>query len=217
MRYLTLAQLEQAYNRLLEQYHGGQLSSQGFVEQVQRLQARDDAGNWWTIDPQSGEHLRYTGTQWVPAPAPSGPAPPSRAPEQARAPQASTGQGGCRGCLASPIMVGLLSFGTAAVWFAYTSLSPSSEGMDLMTPLAIGGVPFALRLFQKPIDRLLRPLYALLAKFPRPLLTGVAFALPFAFGYLFTGSGGAGYGALRNSTIVSVLAGYVLTRRTVAR
>jgi hypothetical protein len=217
MHYLTVSQLDQAYNQLRTQHGKGQISAQQFVEQVQRLQAQDDAGNWWAIDPQTGEHLTYTGTQWVPAAAPGGPEQSPPAPKPARASRASSGQGGCRGCLASPIMVGLLSFGTAAVWFAYTSLSPSSEGMDLMTPLAIGGVPFALRLFQKPIDRLLGPLYALLNKFPRPLLTGVAFALPFAFGYLFTGSGGAGYGALRNSTVFSVLAGYVLTRRTVAR
>jgi hypothetical protein len=217
MHYLTVSQLDQAYNQLRAQYGKGQLSAQQFVEQVQKLQAQDDAGNWWAIDPQTGEYLRYTGTQWVPAAAPGGPGQSPPAPKPVRASRASSGQGGCRGCLASPIMVGLLSFGTAAVWFAYTSLSPSSEGMDLMTPLAIGGVPFALRLFQKPIDRLLSPIYGLLNKFPRPLLTGVAFALPFAFGYLFTGSGGAGYGALRNSAVVSVLAGYVLTRRTVAR
>jgi hypothetical protein len=217
MDYLTVSQLGRAFHQLRAQYHGGQISPQQFVEQVQRLQARDEAGNWWAIDPQTGEYLRYTGTQWVPAAPPGGPGGVPRSPEPVRAPQARSGGGGCRGCLASPIMVGLLSFGTAAVWFAYTSLSPSSEGMDLTTPLAIGGVPFALRLFQKPIDRLLSPLYALLSKFPRPLLTGAAFALPLVFGYLFTGSGGAGYGALRNSTIVSVLAGYVLTRRTVAR
>ena len=106
----------------------------------------------------------------------------------------------------------LLSFGAAVVWFAYTSLSPSSEGYDFLTPAVIAGTPLALRFLQKPLDKLLGPLYKLLSALPRPLLVGAALAVPVVLGGIFTRSVG-GYGGLRRSAFVSVIMGYILTRR----
>ncbi len=216
MQSLSISQLYQQYNQLRAQYSGGQISHGQFVERAQKLQAQDTAGNWWTIDPHTGRYMTYVGNQWVPGTPREETSPPvERAHQPSSAPQAAARKGGgLRGCLSSPIMVGMLSFGTAALWLGYTTIRSSYEGLDLLTPLLMGGVPFALRTLQKPLDKMLAPLYAVTRKFPRPLLTGVAFALPFLFGFVFTGSGGAGFGALRRSTVISVIAAYVLTRRT---
>ena len=216
MQSLSISQLYEQYNQLRAQYSGGQISQGQFIERAQELQAMDSAGNWWTIDPRTGKYMTYVGNQWAQGTPSAGTAHPvERADRPTPAPRAAKSQSsGLKGCLSSPIMVGLLSFGTAALWLGYTTIRSSYEGLDLVTPLLIGGVPFALRTFQKPLDRLLAPLYSILRKFPRPLLTGVAFALPFLFGFVFTGAGGAGFGALRKSTVVSVIAAYVLTRRT---
>jgi len=227
---ISLQQLYEQYGRLRAQLQSRQLSHQQFVDAVHRLQAQDQAANWWTIDPQTGQYLTYTANGWVPAtpaatPAASQPTPqptaqPARqatqAPSQVRQaprsqpqPQRTTRK---PGCLSSPIITMLLSFGAAAVWFAYTSLSPSSEGIDILTPLVIAGTPLALRFLQKPLDKLLGPLYKLLSALPRPLLIGAALAVPVVLGGIFTRSVG-GYGGLRRSAFVSVIMGYILTRR----
>jgi hypothetical protein len=216
---ISLQQLYEQYGRLRVQLQNRQLSHQQFIDAVHQLQAQDQAGNWWTIDPQTGQYLTHTANGWVPAtpaatPAASQPvAQPTAQPVRQTA-QATQLQGTTRkpGCLSSPIITMLLSFGAAAVWFAYTSLSPSSEGIDLLTPLVIAGTPLALRLLQKPLDKLLGPLYKLLNALPRPLLIGAALAVPVVLGGIFTRSVG-GYGGLRRSAFVSVILGYILTRR----
>ncbi|MCJ7549873.1 MAG: hypothetical protein MUQ30_09355 [Anaerolineae bacterium] len=222
---ISLQQLYEQYGRLRAQLQNRQLSHQQFVDAVHQLQAQDQAGNWWTIDPQTGQYLTYTSNGWVPA-TPAAPqsaaqvgsrsaVQPPRQAVQASQPKPVQQQQATRkpGCLASPIVTMLLSFGAAALWFAYTSLSPSSEGRDLRTPLIIAGVPMMLRLLQKPLDSLLRPLYKLLNVLPRPLLVGAAFAVPVVLGGIFTRSGGSGFQGLQRSAFVSVIFSYILTRR----
>ncbi|MCD6285744.1 MAG: hypothetical protein J7M39_07525 [Anaerolineae bacterium] len=223
---ISLQQLYEQFGRLRAQLQNQQLSHQQFVEAVHQLQAQDQAGNWWTIDPQTGHYLTYTANDWVPAtPAASRPAPqptrqPARPASQApgqihqgsRPELQQQGTSGKPGCLASPVVTLLLSVGAAVVWFAYTSLSPSSEGYDFLTPAVIAGTPLALRFLQKPLDKLLGPLYKLLSALPRPLLIGAALAVPVVLGGIFTRSIG-GYGGLRRSAFVSVILGYILTRR----
>ena len=222
---ISLQQLYEQYGRLRAQLQNRQLSHQQFVDAVHQLQAQDQAGNWWTIDPQTGQYLTYTANGWVPATLPASPAATSAASQPvaqptaqpvrqtAQAPQSQPQRTARKpGCLSSPIITMLLSVGAAAVWFAYTSLSPSSEGIDLLTPLVIAGTPLMLRVLQKPLDKLLGPLYKLLNALPRPLLVGAALAVPVVLGGIFTRSVG-GYGGLRRSAFVSVIMGYILTRR----
>jgi hypothetical protein len=229
---LSLQQLYEQYGQLRAQLQNRQLSHPQFVDAVRRLQAQDQSGNWWTIDPQTGQYLTYTGNGWVlatPAATPTAPQPatePVRQADPAHSqirqaqrpqpqPQHSQQQptAGKLGCLASPLITMMLSFGAAALWFAYTSLSPSSESNDFQTPLIIAGVPLMLRLLQKPMDRLLRPFYRLINVLPRPLLVGAAFAVPVVLGGIFTRSSGSGFQGLQRSAFVSVILSYLLTRR----
>jgi hypothetical protein len=200
------------------QLERGELSRAQFVAWVQQTRAQDPAGNWWTIDPQTGRYLTFRSNQWVPAQPPATPSAATPAQQRPATPSTATSStpaksSGLRGCLGSPLMVGLLSFGSALVWFAYTSLSPSSEGNDFRTPLIIAGAPLLLRLLQKPLDGILSPLYKLLGKIPRPLLAGAALALPLVIGGLLTDKNGSGFGAVQSSAFFSIVLGYVLTRR----
>ncbi len=218
---LSLDQLYERYTQLDAQIRRGEISHEQFVEQARQLQAQDSAGNWWTIDPATGHYLTYTANGWVdgtPGAAQPGvqqatsvqqAQPISQRPRTAQ-PQP---QGGLRGCLSSPIVTLLLSVGTAVLWFAYTSLSPSSESLDLKTPLVIAGTPILLQLLRRPIDKLLNPLYRMLNALPRPLLVGAALAVPIVMGGIFTRSSGDGYGGLQRTALVSVILCYVLTRR----
>jgi hypothetical protein len=234
---LSLSQLYESYLQLRGQLERQDISYQQFVDGVRQLQAQDAAGRWWMIDPQTGHYLTYTASGWTEATPganqPVAPQQPAGAVIEAQAPAVSPGQHPSMaatsssqpasvaqshaphrgGCLTSPILTALLSFGTALLWFAYSSLSPSSEGSDLLTPLLIAGTPLVLRLLQKHIDKILNPLYELINLVPRPLLVGAAFALPLVLGGIMTRAGGSGYQALRRSTVLSVVSGYILTRR----
>jgi hypothetical protein len=105
-----------------------------------------------------------------------------------------------------------MSFGAAGLWFFWTSIRAVSgrERPDIVTPLLIGGLPFLLRLFQKRLDKLLGPLYAAVGSVPRSFRVGAALALPVVMGLM---TSGGGVGAVQRATFISVISGYVLTRR----
>ena len=218
---LSLTQLYERYLQLGAQLQRREISHEQFVDQARQLQAQDASGAWWSIDPSTGSYLTYTGSGWVSAtPSASQPAvqqarspqaAPSAARQESAGPQRS--QSGRLGCLGSSLLTGLLSLGSAGAWYAYTSLSPSSEGTDSMTPLVIAGTPLLLRLLQRPMDKLFAPLYKLLNVLPRPLLVGAALAVPVVMGGIFTRAGGSGYTGLQRSAFTSVVLGYILTRR----
>lgn len=235
---LSISQLYQGYMQLRGQLENQTLSYQQFVDRVRQLQAQDATGQWWMIDPQTGRYLTYTSGGWVEAtPAASqSAAQPTQIPTQPRAttpepvtpvarvqpqpvtlsqtaPPSEAQPRGRMGCLASSMLTSVLSIGTALVWFAYTSLSPSSESSDLTTPLLIAGTPLLIQTLQKPLDKLMNPLYKMLHALPRPLLVGAAFAVPLVLGGILTQPYGYGYQALRRSIVVSVVLGYILTRR----
>ena len=82
-----------------------------------------------------------------------------------------------------------------------------------MTPFILGGLPIGLWIFRKPIGVLLRPLEPIRRTIPRPVLLGAAFAVPVVLGVLFSSVTSYGYGAMRLSAIISILAAYVLSRK----
>lgn len=224
MEPLSLSGLYQRYTHLRAQLDSGTISHRQFVDRVHELQAQDGAGRWWTIDPRTGRYLTYSANGWVEA-SPPGSQPDvaaasreRQAAEQSRTrgrqpaadqPEASSGRWGC---LSSPLATGLMSFGAAGLWFLWTSIRAvgGPEALDLVTPLLIGGLPFLLRLFQKRLDKLLGPLYAAVGSVPRSFRVGAALALPVVMGLL---ASGGGVGAVQRATFISVISGYVLTRR----
>jgi hypothetical protein len=108
----------------------------------------------------------------------------------------------------------ILSTSCGVVWTLYTFLRiGQGEQADCLTPFILGGLPIALWFFRKPIDAFLRPFEPVRSNLPRPMLMGIAFAIPVVLGVLFSSVTSYGYGAMRLSAIISILAAYVLTRR----
>lgn len=213
MTSLTLSQLHQRYEELYAQHQRGQLTYDQFIESAHQLQAQDAVGNWWTIDPVSGSYSTYKDGQWMTAQPPQQPGERPRQVDLSTSAEIPRPLRGAMRYLSSPLAVGLMSFGAAGFWYIYTSLSPSSEGSDLLTPLTIGGLPLLLRFFQGPMDRLLAPLFQLTNRVPRTMRTGAAFGLPMVLGLFFSVMGRGGYSGLQMSVVLSVLGSYALTRR----
>ncbi len=119
MQPLSISQLYERYKQLHGQLERREIAHPQFVNLVQQLQAQDQIGKWWTIDPQTGQYLPYTATGWIsatpPAARPSSPQPKPAAGRSAprAAPAKVKSGGGWRGCLSSPLVVGILSFSTA--------------------------------------------------------------------------------------------------------
>lgn len=222
MQSITLAQLQDRYQQLQTQVQAQQISQEQFVEAVHQLQALDDENQWWSIDP-NGNFLKYTGTEWVVSLPPQSIEKTSFKAQTQPAQFADDVPGPLRGrscCLTSPIMVGVMSFGVAGFWFLYTSIRSMywnnfslREGFDILTPLMMGGIPFGIRTFQKPLDKFLQPLYSYTSRIPFPVRTGAALAIPLVLGLVSSSITGSGNGALRFTMLISMFGGYVLTRR----
>ncbi len=211
MNALDFSQLEEQYRNLSGRYQRQEISRDQFIAEVQQLRTRDQQGIWWTIQPETGQFLKYVNGSWQAAHPPhlvkaSQPAVSQSSPAPKPTQKSS-------GCLTSPLAVGLMSFGSAGFWLIYSNIRAGQEIIDLITPLIMGGVPFLLRLYQRKIDDFLQPVYQVTTQFPFAMRTGAAFALPVVLGLLTSTMNSSGYGALRFTTLASILGGYVLTRK----
>ena len=200
------AQLSQQYNQLRAQYDARQISQEQFLAEARKLQVQDASGVYWAVDAGSGAMLRYDGSQWMTAQTPtSTPTPSPQSP-------GSTAKPNTRNLARYTIL--LVPLISAFIWFAYSSLSPSSEGWDCLTPLIIAGVPAALLVFDKQLSALLQPIQPIRKIPPRIMLIGAAVALPFVLGLICSSTSSSGYGAIRASMLFSMLGAYALLHET---
>lgn len=218
----TLDQVQSSYRRLLAQYNARQIPWEQLVAQVGQLRAQDPQGVWWTIEPRSGGWLRYDGHQWVPGQPQFSPPPkiPARSETSPPAQPASRGAGlsGLRArVIATPILALVPAVACGGLWFLYTFLGTFKGeglgGIDFITPIIIIGVPFLFWAFRKPINSILRPLDPILQPIPMPLRFGIVLATPILLGCACAYINSYGYGSLRLSSFVSILAAAVLTRK----
>lgn len=63
-------QLKQKYLQLRLDRNGGRIDEQTFTNEVAQLRYQDNSGNWWQIEPQTGQWLIWNGSAWA-APTPS--------------------------------------------------------------------------------------------------------------------------------------------------
>ena len=188
------------YKYIRTLYDGGQITREKFFADVHQLQTQDEQGVWWCVDPGSGNLMRYDGNAWVPEPA-------STVRPQTR--QASSTREKIM-----PFIGLILSVSCGGLWALYTTLRiGENEPVDCTTPLIMVLIPLGLGFFSKPIDQILNPLYRMRDNFPRPLLIGAAFALPFVLGIVCSSFSSSGYGAIRWTAIISILGAYILTRK----
>jgi hypothetical protein len=206
----TTDELWQRYQQLRSSLDAGKISYPQFVAAVNELQVRDQGGTWWAIDAQSGGYLRYDGTAWVPG------AHAEIHPARSAGKTSKTRGMGCSNItrflgLTVPLLI-------AGFWMLYTAIPGHSEGVDIMTPLIVGGVPAALWFFRERVDAIVLRYLPSRDRFPRAVRMGVAFALPFVLGALFSSAGGgAGYGSIRMTSLLSILGSHFLTRQPEVR
>ena len=210
-------ELQQRYLSLRGQYDSGQLSPENFAEEVGKLQVRDEAGTWWTIDARDGDYLQYDGSAWI-AGTPPAPGPVIQSPTSGK-PKGAPSDDGKGSWLKSPefarfasIVALVMPLVTALFWFIYSSLLPSSEGWDCLTPLILASVPIALQVFQTPVDQLLLPIQSFRQRFSRPMLLGAAFATPIVLGVIIGSATSIGYGAVRFTLVTGMLITHALVR-----
>jgi|GEM_PF-1494660 len=113
----------------------------------------------------------------------------------------------------TPILALLPGIACGGSWFLYTLLRLNNEGLagvDLVTPMAIVGLPILLSVLRKPVDDLLRPLQPLRGSFPSAFRWGAALALPVILGLVCSSTATSGYGALNWTAILSILVSYFL-------
>jgi len=197
------------YQRLRSRYEAGQLSQQAFYAEIQKMQTQDEEGVWWAVEPGSGSLMRYQGNNWVPVQTAADFGESSGVPAQPSPQQPSS-----RRQKVMPFIGLILSASCGGIWALYTTLRVGQgEPVDCMTPIIMVLLPLGLWLLSKPIDQVLGPVFAVRDNFPKPILIGAAFALPFVLGVICSSFSTAGYGAMRWTAILSILGAYLLTRK----
>jgi hypothetical protein len=87
------------------------------------------------------------------------------------------------------------------------------EGLDIITPILMAGIPMVLVLFRPETDKMLLPFQSLRRSMPRGILVGIGVALPFLIAFfLYYVAGLSMYPLLRANVLVGTLASYALLR-----
>jgi hypothetical protein len=104
----------------------------------------------------------------------------------------------------------LVLFGTTNFLFT------QREGLDIITPILMAGIPLLLVLFRSETDRVLLPFQSLRRSIPRGVLVGIGLALPFLIAFfLYYVAGLSMYPLLRANVLVGTLGSYALLRNPV--
>lgn len=85
------------------------------------------------------------------------------------------------------------------------------EGIDIVTPLMMVGLPIAFIYLRRPLDRFVAR-FAFLRKMPPPLRLGIGLAMPFLTAYLLFWFGFTEYPLLRANVLVGTVLSYLLVR-----
>ena len=103
------------------------------------------------------------------------------------------------------------------VWFLYGSLRIGSEGVDLLSPILMVGLPFAISRFRTQIDGFLGPIQPYRARFSRTVLVGMSLATPFLTAFLLSSLlGVSNYPLMHWNLVLGTAVSYVLVRDPVA-
>jgi hypothetical protein len=215
---MTLDQMMQAHQQLTADFQANRIDQAGYSAALTRLNALDAEQHRWTCTPE-GRFVWYDGSRWIPGqPALSPGQPPEKAaPASAGSPapalEKSPRRKGRRRLASTPLLAMLPGAVLGGVWSCYTlfQLIPGEpEGVDLLTPAILTGVPLLLWLLRKPLDKLLLPLQKFQSSFPFVIRLGIVLALPMSLGCGCSAISTSGYSALHFTALISTLWGYFL-------
>ncbi len=120
----------------------------------------------------------------------------------------------------TPILAILPGAIVGGIWFFYTVLQlifGGTQGVDILTPVILGGVPLLLWLTRKPIDNLLRPFHNLRSTFPFALRAIIALIVPMLLGCGCSTISTYGYLPMHFTALISTLFGYFLLHTPAAK
>jgi hypothetical protein len=234
MKQMDFDEAQQRFARLTAQRGQGQITEDHYRTQVNELRVQDPSGTWWQPDPGSGGWIFWNGSAWVPG------TPPKSA-GSAQKPRRESSKSQSVPARSTTFMdmktfreisrtqpmsqrpqkwFDLLSIlggiAVAVLWFIYGSIRAGTEGFDLITPILLIGIPVILALYRSRIDEMLVSIQPFRQKFSRPLLIGLAIAIPFLTAFLlFNVFGFSNYGLLHWNIIIGTLLSYVIIREPV--
>ena len=234
MKQMDFDEAQQRFARLTAQRGQGQITEDHYRTQVNELRVQDPSGTWWQPDPGSGGWIFWNGSAWVPG------TPPKSA-GSAQKPRRESSKSQSVPARSTTFMdmktfreisrtqpmsqrpqkwFDLLSIlggiAVAVLWFIYGSIRAGTEGFDLITPILLIGIPVVLVLYRSRIDEMLVSIQPFRQKFSRPLLIGLAIAIPFLTAFLlFNVFGFSNYGLLHWNIIIGTLLSYVIIREPV--
>ena len=229
---MDFAEASQKFTELQTKRNEGRISEPQFRAAVDQLRLRDRSGTWWALDFRNGGWLSWNGTAWVPAhtgQAASAAAPP--------VPVSGPAQGNDDKKLMDidtfrrigrntpwhqrpqkwwdlfSILGGITA---AVVWFIYSGVRSSSEGLDLLSPLLMIGIPVFMVTYRAQLDDILIPLQPRRKKFPRLLLIGAGIAVPFLTAFLlYNVFFIRNYPLMHWNMLIGTFTAYALTREPV--
>ncbi|MCG7854734.1 MAG: hypothetical protein MIO88_02645, partial [Methanoregulaceae archaeon] len=234
IKQMDFDEAQQRFARLTAQRGQGQITEDHYRTQVNELRVQDPSGTWWQPDPGSGGWIFWNGSAWVPGTPPksagSAQKPRRESSKSQSVPARSTTFMDMKTfreiSRTQPLSqrpqkwFDLLSIlggiAVAVLWFIYGSIRAGTEGFDLITPILLIGIPVILALYRSQIDEMLVSIQPFRQKFSRPLLIGLAIAIPFLTAFLlFNVFGFSNYGLLHWNIIIGTLLSYVIIREPV--
>jgi hypothetical protein len=114
--------------------------------------------------------------------------------------------------------IGIAVAAVVALWFFQSNnfLFTQREGLDVITPLLMAGIPMMLVLFRRETDKMLAPLQSFRRSIPRGVLVGMGLAVPFLVAFfLYYGVNLRMYPLLRANVLFGTLGSYVLLRNPI--
>ncbi len=218
-RSMTLHQMIRTHRQLTADFQANRLDKASYSTALSRLKAMDAEKRWWACTPE-GRFVWYDGSRWIPgepkasAAQPSVKSAPTASPsDQPVAPPARLGQTDWKKLASTPILAMLPGVVVGGIWFLYTLLQiilGRPEGVDILTPLILTGVPLLLWLLRKPLDKLLLPLQKFHITFPFALRMGIALALPMLLGCGCSAISSYGYLPMHITALISTLFAYFM-------
>lgn len=229
---MDFVEASQRFAELQTKRKEGRISEPQFRAAVDQLRLRDSSGSWWALDPRTGGWLSWNGTAWAPVP-----------PGQVAFPPGSPYSGTLPGQKKSDNT--LMDIGTfrqigrntpwhqrpqkwwdlfsilggitaAVIWFIYSGIRSSSEGLDLLSPLLMIGIPVFMVTYRAQLDDILIPLQPHRKKFPRLMLVGAGIAVPFLTAFLlYNVFFVRNYPLMHWNMLIGTFTAYALTREPV--
>jgi hypothetical protein len=223
---MTLNQMMQARQQLTADFQARRIDKASYSAALTCLKALDAEKRWWSCNPEGG-YVWYDGSRWIPgqplvepAQPPGKAAPTAVGGSRVVAPKNNPRLKRWRKIASTPILAILPGAVIGGIWFLYTLLQlilEETEGVDLLTPVILTGVPLLLWLLRKPLDALMRPLQKFHTSFPFALRLGFALAVPMLLGCGCSAISTSGYSAMHFTALISTLFGYFLLRTPAAK